>query len=1397
MFHGAGDLAVSNSTFAHNGSVEDSGAIFHSVGDSLSINHSFLFADHLETFSVQRADDLIFSGTTDVLLTNSVVYSVDSETSDLPLSTVELLPGSGFNAISGSTFGSDQASNILGVTLEQLDIGSLELLPTALGVSLQRQGGGSFFETLRGFRPGENSILIDAGDPLFASDETDPSGQRRVRNGRVDIGPLESTRGLAPSPQDDTATVSVNTPLTIPLTELLANDSDPDGDLLEVVGFTDAVGGRARLSSDGLSLVFEPDQNFIGEASLNYTVTDGVFNTSAGLTIEVDGQGADLPPVVVGESAATLQDTQLQFRISDLLANDVDPEGGELTISGVSADPSASPPTSTPILFYNPANEPGGSGPPIGEPNTILFIPQNGFSGTTSFFYDVQDEAGNVTRATVTVNVIELVPGDNPPIAVEDSFTGLLGTSLIVSVNDLLDNDSDPDFLDVLSVTGVSNSVGGIANYDPVAGTIQFDPDPAFAGVGSFDYTITDGSNTATTTVTLDQIAPIGTLVEGTDGDDTLTTAGGQQSLSGGSGNDDLSAGDGQDLLVGGPGDDILSGENGADQLLGGAGSDTLFGGNGADQLFGGAGNDTLVGGAGADILSGGAGFNLYFYEGDTNGVDTIQGGAGADFVIGSEQDDLIRFTELGPANSVEGIIGGDGFDTIAGNGADQVFDFTDIDVSDIELIQGLGGDDQIFGSVGADTIDGGGGEDSIAGGDGDDVLLGGSGIDAIAGGAGDDTIDGGTGADAILGGAGVDDIRGGNGADFIDGGDGDDTLLGELGADTLNGGIGNDTIEGGTGADTIDGGEGNDTLSGGDGIDVISGGIGDDIADGGAGADTLNGGDGNDTLNGGDGADMIFGGAGDDILDGGAGADTIEGGDGDDTLIGDLGADTLNGGIGNDMLDGGNGIDMLFGGSGNDTIEGGAGADTLEGGDGNDTLNGGDAIDTILGGTGDDIIDGGNGADIIDGGDGIDMLTGGSGADIIDGGDGDDTLLGGLSTDTLTGGAGNDTIDGGDGIDMIFGGIGDDMVEGGNGADIIEGGDGIDVLSGGGGADVIDGGDGDDTLLGGLSRDTLTGGAGNDTIDGGNGIDALFGGIGDDAIDGGAGADTIEGGDGNDTLTGGTGADFIDGGAGDDVIVIAGLGNGIDTVIGGEGFDTIMGSDADDYFDLNSIDASNGIERIDGGSGFDVIRGRAGDQVLDFSTIELVGIELIQGNSGNDTIIGNDNGNTYAGNAGDDLITGGAGSDTLFGNAGADTISGGSGNDMLIGGRGDDLYRFVPGQGIDVIDEQGGNNDVDVVEFGGDLTRENLWFTQVGDDLVIGQVGAEDSTTVAGWYSDDRQQIEEIRVDGFVLLKDQVDSLVSAMAAFDAPTGVGGVLTQDTLDALSPTIAAAWQPGN
>ncbi|MBL8430067.1 MAG: type I secretion C-terminal target domain-containing protein, partial [Dechloromonas sp.] len=69
---------------------------------------------------------------------------------------------------------------------------------------------------------------------------------------------------------------------------------------------------------------------------------------------------------------------------------------------------------------------------------------------------------------------------------------------------------------------------------------------------------------------------------------------------------------------------------------------------------------------------------------------------------------------------------------------------------------------------------------------------------------------------------------------------------------------------------------------------------------------------------------------------------------------------------------------------------------------------------------------------------------------------------------------------------------------------------------------DLIIGNAGDDTLNGGTGKDQLFGNAGNDNISGGAGDDSLNGGDGTDQLFGNAGADTIRGGAGNDTMTGG-----------------------------------------------------------------------------------------------------------------------------------------------------------------------------------------------------------------------------------------------------------------------------------
>jgi VCBS repeat-containing protein len=193
---------------------------------------------------------------------------------------------------------------------------------------------------------------------------------------------------------------------------------------------------------------------------------------------------------------------------------------------------------------------------------------------------------------------------------------------------------------------------------------------------------------------------------------------------------------------------------------------------------------------------------------------------------------------------------------------------------------------------------------------------------------------------------------------------------------------------------------------------------------------------------------------------------------------------------------------------SGDDTLSGGSGDDHGSGGNGDDDLRGHDGADTLSGDAGDDSLAGGGGTDILAGGDGGDLLKGGAEADTLLGGVGDDVLIGGLGADSLRGGAGDDLLKGSGGADLLVGGGGADTLQGGDGADGLIGSSGSDLLAGNGGSDLINGGAGSDLLNGGDGDDILQGGGDGDTLAGGAGDDLLHGGLGGDVLDGGAGAD-------------------------------------------------------------------------------------------------------------------------------------------------------------------------------------------------------------------------------------------------------------------------------------------------
>jgi hypothetical protein len=101
----------------------------------------------------------------------------------------------------------------------------------------------------------------------------DAAGNLRVSSDQTFT--TSSAPNSAPVAQADTANTAASTPITI---GVLANDSDPDGDPLSILSFTQPANGVVTSVSGGLR--YAPNTGFLGSNSFTYTISDGRGGTS-------------------------------------------------------------------------------------------------------------------------------------------------------------------------------------------------------------------------------------------------------------------------------------------------------------------------------------------------------------------------------------------------------------------------------------------------------------------------------------------------------------------------------------------------------------------------------------------------------------------------------------------------------------------------------------------------------------------------------------------------------------------------------------------------------------------------------------------------------------------------------------------------------------------------------------------------------------------------------------------------------------------------------------------------------------------------------------------------------------------------------------------------------------
>ena len=177
----------------------------------------------------------------------------------------------------------------------------------------------------------------------------------------------------APVAKDDGFSLNQD---TIALFDVLANDSDPDGNPLTITTVSTPAHGVASVSGGKVS--YQPLPGYVGVDSFSYTIADDKGATGSAIA-NITVRSTNRQPVAVED---TYYVNAISATALNVLGNDFDPDGDALTI----------------VSFTQPST---GS-IKLGSNGSLVFTPVRPFLAT-QFSYTVSDGKGGTATAIVTL----------------------------------------------------------------------------------------------------------------------------------------------------------------------------------------------------------------------------------------------------------------------------------------------------------------------------------------------------------------------------------------------------------------------------------------------------------------------------------------------------------------------------------------------------------------------------------------------------------------------------------------------------------------------------------------------------------------------------------------------------------------------------------------------------------------------------------------------------------------------------------------------------------------------------------------------------------------------------------------------------------------------------------